>query len=133
MGVGGVVVRDGHVLLIQRAKAPLEGRWTIPGGRVEAGEGLAAAVVREVLEETGVEVAARELLAVVDPVELDPEGGVRYHFVILDYACEWVAGEPQAASDAVAARWVAREDLEALDLPAKTLEIVIQAFSRAPG
>jgi ADP-ribose pyrophosphatase len=127
------VVRDGHVLLIQRAKAPLEGRWTIPGGRVEAGEGLAAAVVREVLEETGVEVAARELLAVVDPVELDPEGGVRYHFVILDYACEWVAGEPQAASDAVAARWVAREDLEALDLPAKTLEIVIQAFSRAPG
>jgi len=119
------------VLLIRRAKPPLEGRWTVPGGRVEAGERLEAAVAREVLEETGVEVTARELLTVVDPVERDGAGAVRYHFVILDYACDWVAGEPEAASDAADARWVAREDLHAFALPAKTLEVVLQGFDRS--
>jgi mutator protein MutT len=130
VGVGAVVVRNGQVLLIRRRNPPLEGRWTLPGGRVEAGESLEAAVVREVLEETGVEVTAAELLVVVDPVERDASGAVLYHFVILDYACEWVAGEPHAASDADAARWVPRSQLEAYDLPAKTLEVVLMGFAR---
>jgi len=124
------VVRDGSVLLIRRANPPLQGRWTIPGGRVEAGERLEDAVARELREETGVSVRVGDLLAVVDPIELDDRGGVRYHFVILDYACHWLAGEPRAGSDALEARWVARSELGELDLPAKTLEVVQLAFGR---
>ena len=129
--MGAVVVRAGKVLLIRRGQPPLQGRWTVPGGRVESGERLEAAVVREVREETGVEVIPGELLAVVDPVERDAKGDVCYHFVILDYACRWVAGEPRPASDAEAARWVAREDLDAYDLPGKTLEVILEGFARA--
>jgi ADP-ribose pyrophosphatase YjhB (NUDIX family) len=119
------------VLLIQRGRAPLEGRWTVPGGRVEAGERLPDALVREVREETGVLVRPGPLLLVVDPVERDPRGEVRYHFVILDYLCEWLEGEPQAGSDAAAARWVRRSELKGYDLPGATLEVVGLGFEQA--
>lgn len=133
VGVGAVVVRRGHVLLIRRGQPPLEGRWSVPGGRVEAGEGLGDALVREVREEAGVDVRPGPLLKVFDPIERDERGAVRYHFVILDYACDWLAGEPRAGSDAADARWVARDDLEAYDLPPDTLDVVLRGFARLDG
>jgi 8-oxo-dGTP diphosphatase len=117
------------VLLIRRGKEPLRGRWLVPGGTVELGETLEQAVVREIREETGLEVAPLEMLTVFDRIDRH-EGRVLYHYVIVDYLCEYVAGEPQAGSDAEAVALVGREDLAAYDLPPKALEVVLDGFRR---
>jgi 8-oxo-dGTP diphosphatase len=129
VGVGAVVIRDGRVLLIRRGKEPLRGRWLVPGGTVELGETLQEAVVREVREETGLDVTPFELLTVVDHLDRQ-EGRLVHHFVIVDYLCGYVAGEPQAASDAEAVAFVAKEDLAAYDLPPLALEVVLDGFRR---
>ena len=124
------MIHEGRVLLIRRGKEPLRGRWVVPGGTVELGETLEAAVVREVEEETGLVVAPREVVTVFD--RIDREGDVvRYHYVIVDYRCEYVSGTPRAASDAAEVALVTREDLPRYDLPAKALEVVLDAFRRA--
>ncbi|HEU5393913.1 MAG TPA: NUDIX hydrolase [Candidatus Methylomirabilis sp.] len=116
VAVGGIVVRDGKVLLVQRGRAPGAGRWTIPGGAVRAGERLQEAVARELREECGVEVEVGPVVEVLDRVVRDEAGAVRFHYVIVDYLARWVAGEPRAGSDAVAARWLHREEWAALPL-----------------
>jgi mutator protein MutT len=129
VGVGAVVIRDGRVLLIRRGKEPLRGRWMIPGGTVEAGETLEEALVREIEEETGLVVKPREVLTVVDRIHRD-NGRLQYHFVIIDYLCDYVSGAPQAASDAEAVAFVSRAELDAYDLPDKALEVVLDGFRR---
>lgn len=130
VGVGGVVVSEGRVLLARRAKAPLQGRWSIPGGTVELGETLLQAVVREMEEETGLEVEPLEVLAVFDRIER--EGGeVSLHHVIVDYLCRRVRGEARAASDALEVAWVAPDELVRYSLTEKALEVVSEAFGRA--
>jgi mutator protein MutT len=130
VGVGGVVVRDGRVLLARRGKQPLYGRWVVPGGTVELGETLEEALVREMREETGLEVEPIELLTVFDRIQRDGER-VLYHYVIADYLCSWRSGEARAASDALEVVWAAPADLARYDLPPKALEVVQQAFARA--
>ncbi|MFZ5869559.1 MAG: NUDIX hydrolase [Actinomycetota bacterium] len=109
----GALVRDGagRLLLVRRRHAPGAGLWSVPGGRVESGEDDAAAVVREVAEETGLRVVPG---ALVGEVRRDaPDGAV---FVIRDYDCHLVGGTLAAADDATEARWVSAADLDALDL-----------------
>jgi mutator protein MutT len=130
VGVGAVLVHEGRVLLIQRGKDPLRGRWVVPGGTVEAGETLEEALVREVQEETGLQVRPRELVTVFDRIEREA-GRVVYHYVILDYVCDYLAGELRAGSDAAAAAWVGPEELDRYDLPPKALEVVLDGFRRA--
>jgi mutator protein MutT len=132
VGVGGVVVRDGAVLLIRRGKPPLLGRWTIPGGTVELGESLEQALVREMQEETGLTVAPVRLITVFDRVERDGERVV-YHYVIVDYLCRWLAGEAVAGSDAMAVAWARPEDFAAYDLPEKAREVIAGALAAAAG
>jgi mutator protein MutT len=129
VGVGAVVIQGDKVVLIRRGKEPLRGRWVVPGGTVELGETLEEALVREMREETGLEVAPRELLTVFDRIERR-EGRVRYHYVIVDYLCDCLGGEARAGSDAEALALVARGDLAAYDLPPKALEVVLDAFRR---
>lgn len=129
VGVGGVVIHAGRVLLIRRGKEPLYGRWVVPGGTVEPGEPLEAAVMRELREETGLEVEPVELLTVFDRIERDGEHLV-YHFVIVDYLCRLLAGEARAASDALEVAWAAPDELDRYDLPAKALEVVHDAFRK---
>jgi 8-oxo-dGTP diphosphatase len=130
VGVGGVVVRDGRALLVRRGKAPLYGRWTVPGGTVELGETLEEAVVREMHEETGLRVEPLEVLTVFDRIDREGER-VLYHYVIVDYLCRWRSGEARAASDALDVAWAAAGDLARYDLPAKALEVVRDALERA--
>jgi mutator protein MutT len=132
VGVGGVVVRDGRALLIRRGKPPLLGRWVVPGGTVELGETLEEALVREMREETGLEVEPVEMLAVFDRIDRDGEG-VAHHYVIVDYLCRWVAGEAVAGSDALDVAWMSREELASHDVPPKAVEVVEDAFRRAGG
>lgn len=108
--VGALIYRpDGRLLLIRRAKAPGRGRWSLPGGRVEPGETDAAAVIREVAEETGLVVTAHELVGSVKR----PGPGVI--FDIHDYRCAVIGGEPAAASDASGLRWVDAAEFAAAD------------------
>lgn len=133
VGVGGVVVADGRALLIRRGKAPLLGEWSIPGGTVESGETLEQALVREMAEETGLDVAPAQLLTVFD--RIDREGDqVVFHYVIVDYLCRCLSAPAtaRAGSDALEVRWVPVAELESLDLTAKTLEVVREAFRLSP-
>ena len=132
VGVGGVVVRDGRVLLIRRGKDPLYGRWVVPGGTVELGETLEEALVREMEEETSLRVEPIEVLTVFDRIERDGERVV-YHYVIVDYLCRWLSGEAKAGSDALDAAWATPEQLAGYDLPPKALEVVQDAFRRGAG
>ncbi len=128
--MGAVLIHDGRVLLIRRGKEPLRGRWVVPGGTVELGESLEAAVVREVQEETGITVRPLEVVTVFDRIEWEGRE-VRYHYVIVDYLCAYVSGAVRAASDAADAAFAAQKDLPRYDLPPKALEVVLDAFRRA--
>ncbi len=129
VGVGGVVVRDGRVLLVRRGKEPLYGRWVVPGGTVELGETLEEALVREMEEETCLRVEPLEVLTVFDRIQRDGSRVV-YHYVIVDYLCRFRSGEARAASDALEVTWASPEELAGYDLPPKALEVVQEAFRR---
>ncbi len=129
VGVGAVVIHEGRVLLIRRGKEPLRGRWVVPGGTVELGETLEQALVREIEEETGLVVRPREIVTVFDRIFRE-DGGVSYHYVIIDYLCDYVAGDARAGSDAEAVALVAPQDLPAYDLPEKAREVVQDGFRR---
>lgn len=116
VGVGAVVVQQGRVLLVQRGRPPGAGLWAIPGGRQRLGETLQQAAEREILEETGVVIRATAPIYTCEHLERDEQGGVRYHYVIVDLAAEYVSGVPQAGDDASAACWVAWSELGALPL-----------------
>jgi len=100
VGVGAVVVVDGKVVLVRRAHEPLKGAWNLPGGAVELGETLREACAREILEETGLVVEVGEMIDLFDRIMLDGDGGVEYHFVLIDYRCRPIGGELRCGTDA---------------------------------
>ncbi len=111
LSVGAVVVHDGSLLLVRRGHGPAAGEWSLPGGRVEWGETLAEAVVREVREETGLECVCDEQLGWVELVEST------HHFVVLDFVATVLEhGEPVAGDDAAEVRWVPVDDVLELNL-----------------
>ncbi len=116
VGVGAVIVNEGKILLEKRSNEPSKGKWTIPGGLVDLGENIEQAVIRETKEETCLDVEDPRLIDVVDNVDLDDAGKVKYHFVIVDYVVKIIGGTVEAASDAEELRWVALDDVEAYDL-----------------
>ena len=119
-GVGAVVFRGSEVLLVRRGNEPSKGKLGIPGGVVELGETAEEALVREVEEETGIRVKPLRLLDVLDSIERDDEGGIRFHYVLLEFLCEPIGGELNASSDASEALWAPLEGLEELDVMPRT-------------
>lgn len=124
VGVGVVVVRDGHVLMIRRGKAPRYGEWSIPGGTQELGETVRETALREVLEETGITVTNLRLLDVVDAFGRHPDGRLRTQWTLVDFAGDWVAGHPIAGGDAMEAKWVPSREIDALGLWSETIRII---------
>jgi len=116
VGVGAVILDEGKILLEKRKNAPGKGKWSIPGGLVDLGESIEQAVIREVKEETGLDVYEPRLVDVVNYVSLGEQGAVRYHFVIVDYLVTVKEGKPKAASDAEALKWVPFNEVEEYDL-----------------
>ena len=101
----GVVCRRGDdVLLIKRGREPLKGKWSIPGGKIDLGEAVRDAALRELREETGVEGRITRLIDVIDSI-IDGQ-----HYVLIDFEAEWVSGEPVADDDAAAAEFVPVEE-----------------------
>jgi len=111
VGVGVVVWRDERVLLIRRAKPPRQGEWSLPGGAQKTGETVFDAARREVLEETGLAIDVLGLVDVVDSIQRDDTGRVRYHYTLVDVFAAWRGGTVTAGDDAAEAAWV---DLDAL-------------------
>jgi 8-oxo-dGTP diphosphatase len=133
VGVGAIVVDDRRVLLAQRGHEPMKGQWSLPGGAVECGESLVAAVVREVREETGLEVAVGPLVEVVERVYRDGEGRIEYHFVVADYLARVAGGNLEAASDAAALCWVGETELGDFRLNDQTLAVIHKALELVRG
>ncbi len=131
VGVGGVVISDGRALLIRRGGPPLEGRWSIPGGMLETGETLLEGVRRELAEETGMEVRVAELIEVFERISLDAAGKTKYHFVVLDYLCERVRGEPRAGSDVTEVAWASPAELAQYSLTETATRVIEKAFEMA--
>lgn len=118
LGIGAVIIQEGKIALIKRGNEPSKGKWTIPGGLVELGENLETAVIRETKEETLLDVENPQLIDVVDNVDLDEQGKIKYHYVIIDYLVHVKAGTIQAASDAEELRWVPFDEVETYNLTA---------------
>lgn len=131
VGVGAVILDGDRVLLVKRGQPPLAGEWSLPGGGVEAGETLAAAVQREVFEETGLIVAVGPIVEVLDRIHPDAEGRVQFHYVLIDYLCTVVGGSLHPQSDAADAQWVRTGDLPAWQLQKITLDVVMKAAQLA--
>jgi 8-oxo-dGTP diphosphatase len=110
--VAAALVREGRILLVRRGQAPHAGRLALPGGKVAAGERLAAAAERELFEETGVRARAGAVITAVDVIEHDDQGALRYHYVLVVMNMAWQAGVAAAADDATEVRWM---DLSALE------------------
>jgi ADP-ribose pyrophosphatase len=131
VGVGAIIVDGGRVALIKRGKAPLQGEWSIPGGMLELGETVRQGAEREALEETGLVVRATELLGVFDRVVLDEDKRCRYHYVLIDFLCEWISGDLRAAGDAAGARWFTAEEIGKLPLPEDTARVIRVGLEKA--
>ena len=116
VGIGVVVLRPGAVLLARRGRPPNLGAWSLPGGAQELGETAEAAARRELAEETGLSVGPLLLAANVDSIHRDPDGRVRFHYTILDFAARWDGGEPAAAGDITEVAWAPLDALDAYDL-----------------
>jgi len=131
--VGALVFDQGRVLMVKRGHPPLKGEWSLPGGTVELGETLEAAVAREVLEETGLVVDVGPLVEVIDRVHRDADDRVEYHYVVVDYLCQ--ANDPAdvgpvAGSDADDVQWVPIEDLAALRVQTTAIAVIHKAFGQ---
>jgi 8-oxo-dGTP diphosphatase len=124
VAVGGIVFKDNRVLLVRRGKPPAEGDWAIPGGSVDLGETLQQAVERELLEETAITVKAKDIAYVFDVISGDPEGRVRFHYVIIDLMADYVSGRPRPGDDVSDARWIAPDELNNLRINSKTLDLL---------
>lgn len=123
VAVGAIIYHQDRIVLIRRDKEPSKGRWTFPGGAVELGESLEEAVRREVLEETGLDVEIGEVAAVVEHVDRDETGQVRYHYVIVDYNARPAGGMLQAGSDVSDALWASLADLDGLEMTEKAADL----------
>jgi mutator protein MutT len=130
VGVGAVVVEGDAVVIVRRAREPLKGQWSVPGGAVELGETLGAAVAREVREETGLDVEVGPVVEVLDRIRVDEDGRPRFHYVLVDFVCRRVGGQLAAGSDAAAATWATLPELAQYDVAPATVAVIRKAFDR---
>ena len=128
LAVSAAIYREGRILLVRRARAPGRDLFSLPGGVVEAGETLAEAVAREVLEETGLTVEPVRLAGHREVIVRDADGRGERHFVILAFACRWRAGEAAPSDEVAEARWVAPDEIAGLATTGGLADIIAAAL-----
>jgi ADP-ribose pyrophosphatase YjhB (NUDIX family) len=131
LAVSTAVIRDGRVLLAQRARPPGAGLYSLPGGLVEIGETVAAAAARELMEEVGVTAQPLGLCGARDIILPDEAGRIARHFVVLCFAALWIAGEGTVSPEAADVRWMRREEVPDLPVTEGLVDIVAAAFRLA--
>jgi ADP-ribose pyrophosphatase YjhB (NUDIX family) len=124
VGVGIICFRGGDVLMIKRGKPPRAGSWSLPGGRQKLGETLRDCALRELVQETGVEAEIGPLVDVVDSMTRDEDGGLQFHYTLVDFRADWISGEPRAGGDAADARWFTPAELAKMDLWQETRRVI---------
>ena len=117
VGVLAVVLRGDRVLVVRRTNPPMPGRWGFPGGVLELGETVAQGAMRELLEETAVKAEAAGPLTVIDTIDRDDEGRVRYHFTLVAVVGTWQSGEGVPGDDADEVAWLTRAEIVTGGLP----------------
>jgi ADP-ribose pyrophosphatase YjhB (NUDIX family) len=130
LAVSAAIIRDGHVLIVRRARPPAHGVFTLPGGVVEAGETLLEAVIREVQEETALAIEPVGLAGFREVIVRDTDNRVVRHFVILPIAARWIAGEPRLNEELAEARWLRPSELTGLPTTEGLAGIIAAAFER---
>jgi 8-oxo-dGTP diphosphatase len=125
-----VVFKGGEVLLVRRGQEPAINSWSLPGGLVELGETLTTAIHRELLEETGITVRLLGIAAVLERIFPDPDGRIAYHYVLVDFLCDYLDGELTPGSDITAARFVPLNALVDFDLPQFTADVIHRAWEQ---
>jgi 8-oxo-dGTP diphosphatase len=130
LAVSAAIFRDGRVLIVRRARPPAHGLYTLPGGGVELGETLEEAVIREVLEETRLEVKPVALAGYRQAIAHDAAGKVERHFVILPFAARWIAGEVALNEELAEAHWLNPAELGGLTTTEGLAQIVAAAAER---
>jgi 8-oxo-dGTP diphosphatase len=132
--VGVVCLKGADVLLIRRGQPPRAGEWSLPGGRIEWGETVRAAALRELYEETGVEAEIVALIDVVDGL-FDAHKGPEFgrHYLLVDFVARWRAGEPRASDDALEACFFTLEEARSLGLWSETVRVIEQAYALLNG
>ena len=128
VAVGAFVFKKNRVLLVKRGRPPSVGLWAIPGGNMKLGETLQEATEREILEETGLTIKAREPVFTFDVIKKDETGRIRYHYVIVDLIAEYVSGTLQPGDDALEARWVSPRELDGLGVSERTRQVLKTRF-----
>lgn len=129
VAVGVAVRRDGRVLVVQRARQPGEGQWTLPGGVVELGERMELAAAREVYEECGLVVEVRDVLGVVDRIEYDEAGRLRYHYAIVDFLADYADGELHLNQELRNAVWADAAQLDDYPLSPLARAMLLKALA----
>ena len=124
VGVGAVVIKNEKVLLVRRGVAPSKDLWAIPGGVLELGETLQQGAEREMLEETGVTIRAKEPIYAFDFIEKDAAGLIHFHYVVVDLLADYISGEAAGDDDAVEARWLSQPELNDLNVAQNTLRLL---------
>ena len=119
-----VIWKADKFLLIQRGTPPRLGQWSIPGGRQELGETVKEAVLRETKEETGLSVRITDFLGVIDSIQKDQNGQIKFHATLIDYSADWISGYATAGSDVMDCAWHGLNDLKALKLWDETTKII---------
>jgi 8-oxo-dGTP diphosphatase len=130
LGVGALIFDAGRVLLVERGKEPLAGYWSLPGGAVETGERLEEALVREVFEETGLQVTADSIATVFERIMPDAGGTCEYHYVLVDFYCTITEGDARPGDDSARVEWFPIESLAGLRLTAGTREVIETCCTR---
>jgi 8-oxo-dGTP diphosphatase len=129
VGVGAVVLDGDLVLLVKRAHEPLKGEWSLPGGAVAVGETLEEAIRREVHEETCLDVEVGPIVDVLDRIHADPDGRVKFHYVLVDFLCGPRSGTLQCSSDAEEAVWAGRAELDRYGVAEVTIGVIDKAIA----
>lgn len=124
VGVSALVRRAGQVLLVRRGRPPAVGLWSLPGGKVEFGERLEAAAIREIREETGIVIAGLQRIDMAEIINRNAAGVIDWHVVLTVFAGRYVAGDAVAGDDAAEARWVDREGLTGLALTEDSRRVI---------
>lgn len=131
LGVGALILDGENILLCQRGKPPFQHYWSLPGGLVELGERVVDALIREVKEETGLDVATDQVAEVFERITPDAQGRIEYHYVMVDYLCRVTGGRLQSGDDAQQVQWFARHQLPQLLLTPGTLDVIERTFDYA--
>lgn len=129
VGLGAVVVGPNGVLLIKRGKPPRMGAWSLPGGAQDLGETVKEGLIREVKEETGLDVQILEIIDVVDSINRDPDGRPQYHYTLIDACVIVTGGTLQPGSDAMDAKWFSMAEIVELNLWSETNRIIHGAIA----